>query len=186
MKYALRQLGQEPGIYRCGSRHACAWDRRQYDGIHRVEPATAAGVAVPRPGYRDGAWYRVAARLKPGVTLQQAQTEMTAMALRMAHDFRKRTTAAKNRLRRSSDPKLRTMVCREPRMPSLPRRVGWGCNAADNSAYNHAACAAPPPVVVVNHFGLAYSTHPSMPRIFKILPSCGLSYPPTNWHTGCN
>jgi predicted permease len=40
-------------------------------------------------GYRDGAWYRVAGRLKPGVTLQQAQTEMTAMALRMAHDFPK-------------------------------------------------------------------------------------------------
>jgi putative ABC transport system permease protein len=40
-------------------------------------------------GYRDAAWYTVAARLKPGVTMKQAQAEMTAMALKMAHDFPK-------------------------------------------------------------------------------------------------
>jgi putative ABC transport system permease protein len=39
--------------------------------------------------YRDGAWYHVAARLKPGVTLKQAQTSMTAMAIRLSHDFPK-------------------------------------------------------------------------------------------------
>jgi predicted permease len=40
-------------------------------------------------GYRDGAWYQVAGRLKAGVSLHQAQAEMTAMAVRMAHDFPK-------------------------------------------------------------------------------------------------
>ena len=34
-------------------------------------------------------WYRLAARLKPGVTLQQAQANVTAIALRLAHDFPK-------------------------------------------------------------------------------------------------
>jgi predicted permease len=39
--------------------------------------------------YRAGSWYRVAARLKPGVTLQAAQAEMTALAGKLAHDFPK-------------------------------------------------------------------------------------------------
>jgi predicted permease len=38
---------------------------------------------------RDGGWYTVAARLKPGVTLQQAQAEMTVMAARFAKDHPK-------------------------------------------------------------------------------------------------
>lgn len=40
-------------------------------------------------GYREGTWYNVAGRLKPGATLVQAQTEMTAIATRLAHDFPK-------------------------------------------------------------------------------------------------
>ena len=40
-------------------------------------------------GYRDGGWYHVAARLKPGVTLKQANDEMAAMAVKFAHDFPK-------------------------------------------------------------------------------------------------
>jgi putative ABC transport system permease protein len=38
---------------------------------------------------RDKNWYRVAARLKPGVTVKQAQSEMTVLAQRMAHDHPK-------------------------------------------------------------------------------------------------
>jgi putative ABC transport system permease protein len=38
---------------------------------------------------RDRTWYSVVARLKPGVTLGQAQTEVKAIAARLAHDFPK-------------------------------------------------------------------------------------------------
>ncbi len=38
-------------------------------------------------GHRNGGWYHVAARLKPGVTLVQAQAEMDGMAKKLAHDF---------------------------------------------------------------------------------------------------
>jgi predicted permease len=40
-------------------------------------------------GMRDLTWYRVAARLKPGVTLAQAQANLTAVGRRLAHDFPK-------------------------------------------------------------------------------------------------
>jgi putative ABC transport system permease protein len=39
--------------------------------------------------YRDFGWYTVVARLKPGVTLQQAQSEMTVLAARFAKDHPK-------------------------------------------------------------------------------------------------
>lgn len=38
---------------------------------------------------RESGWYQAAARLKPGVTVQQAQAEMTAIAARFAKDFPK-------------------------------------------------------------------------------------------------
>jgi putative ABC transport system permease protein len=38
---------------------------------------------------RGGGWYTVAARLRPGVTLKQAQGEMNVLALRFAHDHPK-------------------------------------------------------------------------------------------------
>jgi len=38
---------------------------------------------------RDRSWYSVIARLKPGVTLGQAQTELRTIAARLAHDFPK-------------------------------------------------------------------------------------------------
>ncbi len=49
------------------------------------------GTGVNR-NLRDKAWYQVAARLKPGVTLQQAQAEMSILALRMARDNPKTNT----------------------------------------------------------------------------------------------
>jgi predicted permease len=38
---------------------------------------------------RDRTWYSVIARLKPGITLGQAQTEVRTIAARLAHDFPK-------------------------------------------------------------------------------------------------
>lgn len=39
------------------------------------------------PTVRNLAWYSVAAKLKPGVTVKQAQAEMDTIAARLAHDF---------------------------------------------------------------------------------------------------
>lgn len=38
---------------------------------------------------RESSWYSLVARLKPGTTLNQAQTEVKALAARLAHDFPK-------------------------------------------------------------------------------------------------
>jgi predicted permease len=38
-------------------------------------------------GKRNQAWYRVAARLKPGITVQQASANLTAIGLRLAHEY---------------------------------------------------------------------------------------------------
>jgi putative ABC transport system permease protein len=43
-------------------------------------------------GMRNLTWYAVAARLKPGVTLSQARANLTAIGLRLAHDFPKTNT----------------------------------------------------------------------------------------------
>jgi putative ABC transport system permease protein len=40
-------------------------------------------------GLRNLSWYRVAARLKPGVTVAQAKANLTAIGLRLAHEFPK-------------------------------------------------------------------------------------------------
>lgn len=40
-------------------------------------------------GMRNLTWYSVAGRLKPGVTLSQARSNLTAIGLRLAHDFPK-------------------------------------------------------------------------------------------------
>jgi predicted permease len=39
--------------------------------------------------YREKGWYQLAARLKPGVTLQQSRAEMKTLGARFAHDFAK-------------------------------------------------------------------------------------------------
>jgi putative ABC transport system permease protein len=43
-------------------------------------------------GLRSGGWYHVAARLKPGVTLKQAQGELDTFAKKFAHDYPKTNT----------------------------------------------------------------------------------------------
>jgi putative ABC transport system permease protein len=40
-------------------------------------------------GFRDFGWYHVAARLKPGVTVNEAQAAMTVFAQKLAHDYPK-------------------------------------------------------------------------------------------------
>ena len=49
-------------------------------------------------GLREGTWYNVAGRLKPGITLAQAQTEMSAIGKKLAHDFPKTNADRKFRV----------------------------------------------------------------------------------------
>jgi predicted permease len=55
---------------------------------------------------RDRAWYYVTARLKPGVSVDQAGAELTALSARLAHDFP--TTDAGKIFRVTSERKSRT------------------------------------------------------------------------------
>ena len=61
-------------------------------------------------GFRAGGWYHVAARLKPGVTIQQAQAQMDNLARKYAHDFPKTNSGRGSRWSRS-------------------RRIRWGNSA---------------------------------------------------------
>jgi hypothetical protein len=40
---------------------------------------------------RDGRWYQMVARLKPGVTIEQAQTDLDNLATALEERYRKRT-----------------------------------------------------------------------------------------------
>jgi predicted permease len=61
-------------------------DQMLFNG--RIDFWTLDDIAVNH-NYRDGTWYSVAARMKPGVTIQQVQAEMNGIAASMAHDFPK-------------------------------------------------------------------------------------------------
>jgi putative ABC transport system permease protein len=64
-----------------------AYDDPQLFGS-RADLWSLDGTIVNR-NLRDKSWYQVAARLKPGISIGQAQAEMTAIAARLAHDFPK-------------------------------------------------------------------------------------------------